>query len=585
MTIRMTGGALKGPVGVLVILGLLGIINLSHAEGSQKQPGQQSMDNSALTAHLPGMTLTGRWADGTAGVRVFRGIPYAQPPVGELRFKPPRPLARPSEPGGPVVRDADEPGAACAQHPAPDAFVWSRGAFVASEDCLYLNIWSPAHRSDRLPVMVWIHGGSHTAGFGHARIFDGTSLARREVVVVTLNYRLGSPGFLAHEVLAAESPQGAAGNYGLLDVITALDWVKSNIAAFGGDPGNVTLFGQSAGSQTVCLLLTSPLANGLFHKAIGQSGSSALSGPGIDADAEGDANGHARGSRMVAAALGPQAAGVPPDTIASALRTLPVESLLDAESKSGWAEASRTVVDGWSVPTMPRERMLAKAQMQVPLLLGSTADEGVGLIPLADTLDDRTFRDRLTRQYGHLAESLHTLYSEEHGAEQGYSAAIAERAMTADIAMTLATREWADLHVATGSAVYLYHMAHVPPAFRLYDPENPDLRLPAGPRSVGAYHSGDLAFVFDNLHLVGLDWNDDDRRTAALMADYWTTFARTGDPNGGSRPLWPRYDPDRRGTLVFDKGAYTTDGVRNAKLDALQTALGLGSKPSDRNSE
>ena len=136
-------------------------------------------------------------------------------------------------------------------------------------------------------------------------------------------------------------------------------------------------------------------------------------------------------------------------------------------------------------------------------------------------------------------------------------------------------REWADLHVRSKSPVYLYHMAHVPPAFRLYDPDNPDLRLPKGPRSVGAYHSGDLPFVFDNLHLVGHDWNDADRRTASLMADYWTTFAKTGDPNGGSRPGWPQYDSVNRGTLVFDKGAHVVHGVRQDKLEALGTALKL----------
>ncbi len=514
----------------------------------------------ALRVQLPIGPVEGLWADETAGVRAFVGIPYARAPIADLRFKPPVP-----HPAWTTVRNTTRPGPACPQHPATNAFVWSRGPFLANEDCLFLNVWTPAGIGDRLPVMLWVHGGSHTSGFGHARIFDGTALARRDVVIVTINYRLGALGFLAHRALAAENTPHSSGNYGLLDVIQALQWVQENISALGGDPDNVTLLGQSAGSQTTCLLMTSPLAKGLFHKAIGQSASCAM--PASDKDA----NGQERGAGFATKALEGSTQPTDFSALTEALRTLPVEKILASQLASGWDQASRTVTDGWVVPESPRSQLLAGRQARIPLLLGSTADEGVGLLPLTDNLDDTTYRTRLDKRFGEQASRLVELYA----AQRCQSPAIAERAINADIFLTLGMREWADLHAHSKAQVFLYHMAHIPPAFRLYDPDNPDLQLPDGPRSVGAYHSGDLVFVFDNLHLVGHDWNDADRHTASLMADYWTTFAKTGDPNGGARPKWPMYDPAIRGTMVFDKGAHVERGVRQEKLDAIAAALKL----------
>lgn len=357
----------------------------------------------------------------------------------------------------------------------------------------------------------------------------------------------------------------SSGNYGLLDVIQALRWVQENISALGSDPNNVTLFGQSAGSQTTCLLMASPLAKGLFHKAIGQSASCAL--PASDKDA----NGHERGTKLATLALEGSAQSTDMVALAAALRNLPVNTLLAAQTASGWDQASRNVMHGWVIPETPRSTLLAGLQASVPLLLGSAADEGVGLMPLTENLDDVAYRTRLDKHFGDQAGRLYALYA----TERSQSPAIAERTINADIFLTLDIREWADLHTHSKSPVYLYHMAHVPPAFRLYDPENPDLKLPNGPRSVGAYHSGDLAFVFDNMHLIGHDWNDADRLTASLMADYWTTFAKTGDPNGGARPNWPLYDPGNRSTMVFDKGAHLGCGVRQEKLEALSSALKL----------
>jgi para-nitrobenzyl esterase len=514
----------------------------------------------ALTADLPTGSIRGMWADREAGIRAFLGVPYARPPVGPLRFRPPVPL-----PPWQGVRDATRPGKACRQHPAPEAFVWSRGPFEQSEDCLFLNVWTGTGTAGKRPVMVWVHGGSHRTGFGHARIFDGTELARRGVVLVTLNYRLGALGFLSHPALSAESPHQSSGNYGLLDVIAALAWVKANIAALGGDPGNITLFGQSAGSQTVCLLMTSPLAAGLFHKAIGQSGSCAL--PVVDKDA----NGQERGVRLAKAALG--TAADDPAMIARALREVPADRLLAAEIDTAWDTQSRTVIDGWVVPEPARDRLLRGDQAKIPLLVGSTADEGNGLFPLNTTLTLEELRSRLARRFGGVAEPLLERYAPELSVSPGH----AERAINADQYFATGMREWAELHGRSGAPVYLYHMAHVPPAFRLYDPDRPALDLPGGPRSAGAYHSGDLAYVFANTRKVGLHWTADDHSLAAMMADCWTRFARTGDPAGDPSHgiTWPRYDAVQRQTLVFDKGAHVAPGVRTARIEMIRAGTGL----------
>ena len=213
-------------------------------------------------------TLEGAWADDTTDVSVFRGVAFAQAPVGDLRWRPPVPV----EPWD-DTRMATDFGPACWQARNDDNSPYARGELPRSEDCLTLNLWTPSLDSgEPAPVMVWFHGGGHSSGVGSAKIFDGTAMARKGVIMVTANYRLGPLGFLAHPALTAESAHRSSGNYGILDHVATLEWVRDNIAAFGGDPGNVTIFGQSAGSWSICVLQASPLASGLFHKAIGHSG-------------------------------------------------------------------------------------------------------------------------------------------------------------------------------------------------------------------------------------------------------------------------------------------------------------------------
>ena len=406
--------------------------------------------------------------------------------------------------------------------------------------------------------MVWFHGGSHTVGYGHSKIFDGTELARQGVVLVSINYRLGPLGFLAHDALTEESANNSSGNYGLLDKIMALKWVQQNIEAFGGDADNVTLFGQSAGSSSVCYLLTSPQSKGLFHKAIGQS--AACMGE-LPQDA--DLDGRERGGKLVTSA------GLSASASAEDLRSLSPQALLLAAKNSGWAARSRVVIDGWVVPEPPLQVYERGGQHSVPILVGSMADEGNQLVPLDSTLTQDQLVSRLERRLGPTAEKVLELYA----AELRQSPGLAQREIFTDQFMAWSMRNWARANKAVNQPAWLYFFSHVPPAFRLYLPHDPDLNLDGGPRSGGAYHSGDLAYVFGTLDLVGVDWRERDQQLAKQITGYWTNFAKTGDPNGDNLPEWPRYSADTHSALVFDAQSQSENGVRQAKLDTFDEVL------------
>lgn len=507
----------------------------------------------------PSGPLQGAWADEDYDVRVFRGVPYAQPPVGDRRWRPPQRLSQRS-----AVRPAVNFSPACWQRfTGDDEFVWTRGTFERSEDCLYLNVWTGGAAGERRPVMVWFHGGAHTGGYAHVKIFDGTQLARMGVVLVSVNYRLGSLGFLAHASLARESAHNSAGNYGLHDKIAALGWVRDNIAAFGGDPNNVTIFGQSAGSSSVCFLQASPLAKGLFHKAIGQSASCV----GPDAATPEDPRGLKRGAALA------QAAGIAPgaeDSLAL-LRALSPEALLQAELDAGWS--GRLIVeDGWLLPE-PATTIFAEGRHNaVPLLVGSAGNEGERLFPVSAELTRRQLRRDLTATYGAQANAVFDAYADDIRVSPGFGA----REIATDRFMAWGMRTWARYNQRAGGRTYLYFMEHVPPAFHLYWPENPQLELPGGPRSAGAYHSGDLAFVFGNVGLVGLHWTDADRQVARAMSSSWVRFAMTGNPSDPFAPVWPRYTPESHSTKVFAVPERVEPGVRRSKLDLFDRAFGMG---------
>ena len=496
-----------------------------------------------LTVTTADGALRGAWTDEARQIRAFRGIPYALPPTGERRWAPPEQVSPWQN-----TRPAERFRAACPQHEARDAFVWSRGDFEADEDCLYLNVWSPAGGDQPKPVMVWFHGGAHTTGYAHADIFEGTELAAHDVVLVTVNYRLGALGFLAHPALGANS-----GNYGLMDKVAALEWVQRNIAAFGGDAGNVTIFGQSAGSQSVCALMTAPSARGLFSKAIGQSAACVLP------SGEGDPAGLERGAALASAALGSR------PVTAEALRALPVRRVLEAELASNWAARSRITVDGAFLREHPSVTFAEGRQAPVPLLVGSLANEGEQLIPLMEGLTLEQLTARLNRMFG--AQGQQVLHAYADQLER--SPAHLLREVLADQFFALAMQTWAHLQTRIGQPSYLYFMSHVPPAFKLYDPADPHLNLPGGPRSGGAYHSGDLAFVFGNTRTIGTDMNAADHALSASMTKYWTQFARTGNPNSEGAPAWTPYDAERKNTLVLDDPINMVDGVRSSRLQLI----------------
>ena len=499
----------------------------------------------------PSGELEGAWADADAGVSVFRGVPFAQPPVGDLRWRPPAAV----EPWD-GTRAATEFGPACWQARNADDSPYARGELPRSEDCLTLNLWTAARVGERRPVMVWFHGGGHSSGTGSAKIFDGTAMAKKGVVMVTANYRLGPFGFLAHPALTAESAEQASGNYGILDHIATLEWVRDNVAAFGGDPGNVTIFGQSAGSWSVCVLQASPLAKGLFHKAIGHSGG-CFGAPRAHLATTGGAatavSGHDAGL-AVAARLGVEGEGA---DAAAALRAAAPEAVLEAGRGTG------VVVDGWVLPDLPGAIFAAGRQNDVPVIVGSLSDEGTTLYAGMPGPPRDEFVAGLRDRYGDRADALLEAYAGEIAA----STRTAGQAIQADRSFTWQMRAWARAHADTND-VYLYFFSHAPPVFRLYLPDRPRLDFPGGLRGGGAYHSGDLAYAFDNVGLVGVGWNARDHELSDQLSQYWVNFAKTGDPNGEGLPLWPKYDREGEPVIEFATfGTAAASKIRETKLD------------------
>jgi para-nitrobenzyl esterase len=477
-------------------------------------------------------------------IRIYKGIPYAAPPVGALRWKEPQPAA--SWEG---VRDATQFGRQCMQGPVFGDITFPQ---PPSEDCLNLNIWTPAAGADdRLPVMVWIHGGGFQAGAGPEPRHDGSALARKGVVLVTFNYRLGAFGFLAHPELTRESGRGASGNYGMLDQVAALRWVQGNIAAFGGDPRNVTIFGESAGSFAVSALMTSPLATGLFHKAIGESGAYFTGGSGALAlrplpETE------ARGVKFAAAAGA--------DSLA-ALRATSADEVLQAAMKiQPWFAPN---LDGYFLREDVHATYAAGKQARVPLLAGWNADEiraGVVLRPQKPTA--QSFSDDARKRFGEHADAVLKAYPATSDAEALESAA----ALASDMFIGYATWKWVEMHGRTARApVYRY-------SFDRKIPVAPDAKVngvAATSRDIGARHAGEIEYVFGALDsLPKVPWEESDRKLSDAMATYWTNFARSGDPNGSGLPKWPRYDASGR-VLHLDETIGDKPDSRRPRYEAL----------------
>jgi para-nitrobenzyl esterase len=475
------------------------------------------------------------------GVRTFKGIPYAAAPMGELRWKPPQPVALWSG-----VRDASRFGAECPQTQYPAGSVYIRPLQPQSEDCLFLNVWTTAGRGARQPVFVWIHGGALTRGSGISDVRDGVPLAKKGVVVVSMNYRLGALGYLAHPELTAESPHRSSGNYGALDQIAALQWVQKNIAAFGGDPSRVTIGGESAGAWSVNTLVASPLAKGLFARAIGQSGGRFGRTPHLHED---------RGSQQSAERVGAAYAKALGASTLADLRALPVDKLL--------AQPVRTQenVDGWVLPDEIRTLFAEKKHNNVPVIVGSNADEMTSLSGVANppkTMEE--FRARIAQQYGELAPEFERAYDVKSEADMVPALLAASR----DTTFSSHMRTWARMTTAAGSRAYLYYFTYTPPHPRA--------------RELRAFHASEIPYVFNVVPSTdpresGFAYADRDRALAEAMSHYWVNFITTGDPNGKGLVAWPAYTLETEPYLEFGDTIKAGRHLLKRELDFIERAL------------
>jgi para-nitrobenzyl esterase len=482
----------------------------------------------APAATIDSGQLSGAMEDGVA---VFRGIPFAAPPVGPLRWRPPQPPA-PWQ----GVRQAVAYGPDCVQVPMTEVpgpgFTGPSG-----EDCLYLNVWTPLRKPAKpLPVMVWIYGGAYIMGAGSYPDYDGAHFAQQGVVVVTINYRVGLFGFFAHPALTREAAGGPVGDYGFMDQVAALKWVHRDIAAFGGDPANVTIFGQSAGGEAVNALLVSPAARGLFAKAITQSGGDRqLPGLGWPTLAVAEARGQAW-----AASVG--VAGDDP----AALRALPA----DVVARGAFGPHSPApIIDGQVVPERIEKALADGHHAVVPFMVGANSDEQSLLrwLPNATAAFLKTL--------GNERAAVLALY-EQGGV--GETAAAAEA--WGEAVMVGPARFVARGMAASGAPTWLYHFAYVPIAKRGAVP--------------GAPHGAEINYIFANEGRVSMFGEGPaDAATADLMHAYWIAFAKTGDPNGPGRPPWPRYTAASDTLLEFgDDGAHVVKDFHKARLDVLDQA-------------
>jgi para-nitrobenzyl esterase len=450
-------------------------------------------------------------------VRVFKGIPFAAPPVGDLRWRAPQPAAH-----WDGVRAADQFGPVCMQNRGPNAT-----GPAPSEDCLYVNVWTGAKTAtERRPVIVWTYGGGFTGGSGSEPRYDGEMLARKGVVFVTYNYRLGAFGFLAHPELTKESGHNASGDYALMDMASVLHWVQRNIAAFGGDPNKVTIDGESAGAMLVGTMVGSPEGKGLFKRAMAQSG--AWMGIGI---------GHMT-TRTRAEEAGAKFA-----------QSLNANNLAELRAKSA-AEIFKTrgapasiVVDGWYVPEDLSATFAKGKENDVDILIGSNRDEGTFFARPGSAVPAAQFESRAKQRFGDLAANYAKLYPAGTDAE----AAAAGLATTRD-EMGWLMRSWAQLQEKRAKdKAYLYFFTRVPP-------------VPEGRPSRGATHTAELSYMFNNL-LPGTPWTDADRKLADTMSSYWVNFAATGNPNGKGLPEWPAYSWKAEQAMVLGDTVSSGTGV------------------------
>jgi para-nitrobenzyl esterase len=492
-------------------------------------------------------------------VRVYRGVPFAAPPVGDLRWKAPQPAMK-----WQGVRQATEFSNACWQTPYPAAAaIYQAKLPPLSEDCLYLNIWTPAKSAkDHLPVMVWIHGGGFTRGFSGTSSYNGEVLARKGAIIVTINYRLGIFGFFVHPELTAESGHHASGNYALLDQIAALQWVQKNIAAFGGDTSRVTIFGESAGSWAVNALMASPLAKGLFQRAIGESGG--LFSPMktlADAEKEGEKLGRSLAPNSTQKKSEKPEAPAQQD-ILKALRAMKAEELLKAQEP----DTARAIVDGWVLPQDIATTFAQGKQNDVPLIVGYNADEGTTLAPQGAYMTAPMFAGGVHQRYGSQADAMLKIYpaaSDEQAVSSFYSA-------YRDQVFGWEMRTWARMATKTGhQSAYMYYFSRRPPG-----QQSARLR---------AFHASEIAYVFGTF-VWPFPWEDTDKKLSDAMTSYWVNFAASGNPNGGSLTKWPVYTAKDDQLLEFGNQIAVRSDINKTGLDFFDTYYQLA-RPTNGNAQ
>ncbi|GAA0880695.1 carboxylesterase family protein [Algoriphagus jejuensis] len=474
---------------------------------------ESKVDNLLISVEsvpIEGGLISGK-TDSSGQVKIFKGIPFAAPPVGDLRWKAPQSVL----PWKGIKACVDNPPAPMQNPPVP-FFAWSEEFLIPkepiSEDCLYLNIWTAPEKSgEKRPVMVWIYGGGFNSGGNSVPLYDGEDLAKEGIVVVNLNYRVGMLGFFAHPELSSESPDQTSGNYGILDQIAALEWVKKNISAFGGDPDNVTIAGQSAGAFSVNALVVSPKAKGLFHKAIAQSGGMFNRGTGL---VSGLAGAEESGKKLL-------------DTLGissiAALREIAADSILKIRGRFS------VVIDGKVVPGV-KQSFEEGTFSDVPLLTGWNADDRVsGNLPVTP----QEFKANAKKQYGGRAGE----YLELFPADSPEILAETQN-MMGGLFFGMQNYTWAKMQSEKGQKdAYMYYFTRIPP----------------GEPSFGAFHSAEFSYALHTLRNWNKPFEPTDYDLEKTMSGYWLNFVKTGNPNGEGLPEWPVFDPEN--PMVNELGA------------------------------
>jgi len=472
---------------------------------------------------------------GTAedGLLVFKGIPFAKPPIGALRWRAPQPIQK-------------WDGVLQANKFAPGPIQGGNPPSGKSEDCLYLNVWTPAKSAkEKVPVLVWIYGGGFGAGATSEATYNGKNLAKKGVILVSVAYRVGQLGFMAHPELSAENPKKVSGNYGLLDMIAGLQWVKENIAAFGGDPDKVTIFGESAGGIAVSMLCASPLAKGLFNGAISQSGGSF--GPSRLTTYPGENMKTLKVAENEGLAY-MKSAGV---TSIEKLRSMEVDKL---PAGTGWpAPGGWPIVDGWVIPDDQYKLYEAGKYNDIPVLIGYNSDEGA---MFTRTKDPKEFISSVEMRYGPFAEKLLKAYPVSSN-----SVPKTARDLSRDAAFGWQTWSWARLQAKTGkSKVFFY-----------YFDQHPDHPESSPYYGFGSYHGQEVAYVFENLDKSNPQTSKTDLEISNLMGTYWTNFAKYGDPNGKDVPNWPAFSDSNPKLMYFNNTAYTGPVPSDKSLEVLDS--------------